>query len=69
MLKTTLGVLDYVMFVILLVASLGIGIFHAIRGRGGSTKEYLRGGGNMRPIPVAMSLMVTFSSSIMVLGK
>ena len=69
MFQTDLGALDYVLFSLLLIVSLGIGIFHAVRGRGENSRDYLRAGGKMKPLPVAISLMVTFSSSISVLGK
>ena len=45
-----------------------IGIFWAWKDRNKSTKEYQMGGGNVSPIPIAMSLGTTFFSAITVLG-
>ena len=45
-----------------------IGIFWAWKDRNKSTDEYMMGGGNVSPIPIAMSLATTFFSAITVLG-
>ncbi|XP_068203717.1 sodium-coupled monocarboxylate transporter 2-like [Palaemon carinicauda] len=64
-----LGVVDWVLFSSLLVVSLGIGIYSALRGRGNSsTQEYLLGGRQMSPIPVAVSLLGGVISAISILG-
>ena len=60
---------DYVVFVITIVISLGIGIFYALSGgRQRTTSEFLVGNRKMTVLPVAISLMVSFESSIMMLG-
>ena len=41
-----------------------IGVFWAWRDRKKSSDEYMMGGGNVSPIPIAMSLATTFFSAI-----
>ncbi|KAL5004138.1 hypothetical protein ScPMuIL_017594 [Solemya velum] len=63
------GVADYSLFGLTLVVSLGIGLFYAFSGgRQRTTAEYLVGNREMKIIPVTISLMVSFESSIMMLG-
>ena len=65
----TFGTVDYVLFVLTLLVSAAIGVFYAIRDRHRNTPaEFLLGGQKMRVVPVAMSLMVTFVSSLTLLG-
>ncbi|XP_046571797.1 sodium-dependent multivitamin transporter-like isoform X2 [Haliotis rubra] len=60
---------DYAMFGATLLISLGIGIFQAFRDRKKqSMSEYLVAGRKMAIIPVAVSLLVSFESSILMLG-
>ncbi|KAK3096003.1 hypothetical protein FSP39_021869 [Pinctada imbricata] len=60
---------DYVIFVFTIVISLGIGVFYALSGgRQRTTSEFLVGNRKMSVLPVAISLMVSFESSIMILG-
>ncbi|RUS71148.1 hypothetical protein EGW08_021087 [Elysia chlorotica] len=62
--------IDYAMFVITLLVSCGIGLFYAIVDRKkNTTKDFLLGGQNMHPVPVALSLMVTFMSAMTLLGN
>ncbi|GFS24380.1 sodium-coupled monocarboxylate transporter 2 [Elysia marginata] len=64
------GVVDYVLFIMTLVISAGIGVFYAIMDRNKNTpKEFLLGGRNMNVFPVALSLMVTFMSALTLLGN
>lgn len=61
---------DYVLFVLMLVMSLGIGVYSAIKGKvGSSTHQYLLGGRNMAPIPVAFSLIGGVFSAVSILGE
>lgn len=63
----TLGTVDYVVLCIMLGISLGIGIFFAIREK--DTKEgYLLGNRQMGAFSVAVSMFVTLSSAISLLG-
>ncbi|XP_048239282.1 sodium-dependent multivitamin transporter-like [Haliotis rufescens] len=63
------SIVDYVVFGATILMSLGIGLYFALSGgRQRSTSEFLVGGRNMQIIPVALSLVVSFESSIMILG-
>ena len=65
----TLSAWDYVLFGGMLAISAGIGIYSAFSGgRQQTADEYLLGNRNMHPIPVALSIMVTYVSAISVLG-
>ena len=67
--KNTFGVLDYVLFSLLLVVSAGIGLFYAIKDRKRqNTKDFLLAGRNMSAIPVGLSLLASFMSAITLLG-
>ncbi|XP_062616703.1 sodium-dependent multivitamin transporter-like [Saccostrea cucullata] len=60
---------DYVIFAICLAISLGIGVYHAFFAGGQNTTEkYYYGNRNMGAIPVALSMLVTYQSSIFMLG-
>ena len=62
--------LDYTLFVLLLVVSLGIGIASAFKNRHNvSTQEYLVGGRKMSPIAVGLSLLGGWVSAVSILGK
>ncbi|XP_076458281.1 sodium-coupled monocarboxylate transporter 1-like [Babylonia areolata] len=64
------GTVDYVMFVLTLLVSAGIGVFYAIYDRKrNTTKDFLLGGKSMNVFPVAMSLSVTFMSALTLLGN
>ena len=64
MLKKDLSVsiLDYVVLVVILLASLGIGIFYSCKQR--TQEEYLHGGRKMSLLPVAISMVVSQISAI-----
>ncbi|XP_033761215.1 sodium-coupled monocarboxylate transporter 1-like [Pecten maximus] len=60
---------DYVIFIITLVFSLGIGLYYSIRdSKKRSTRYFLLGDGKMAIFPVALSMMVSFESGIMMLS-
>ena len=59
---------DFVVFGCVLALSALIGIVFAFRDRHKSSKEYMMGGGNVAPIPVAMSLATTFFSALTILS-
>ncbi|XP_048246724.1 sodium-coupled monocarboxylate transporter 1-like isoform X1 [Haliotis rufescens] len=62
-------IVDYVVFGATILISLGIGLYFAMSGgRQRTTSEFLVGGRAMKFLPVAVSLMVSFESSIMMLG-
>ncbi|KAJ8397681.1 hypothetical protein AAFF_G00436800 [Aldrovandia affinis] len=62
-------VVDYVIFVILLVASTGIGLYYAFSGgRQRTTQEFLLADRSMSCLPVSLSLLATFQSAVAILG-
>ncbi|XP_048236568.1 sodium-dependent multivitamin transporter-like isoform X2 [Haliotis rufescens] len=64
------GTVDYVVFSLLLLLSLAIGVFFAVRSRRRqTTSDFLLAGRKAPYLPVAMSYLATFESSIMMLGK
>jgi sodium-coupled monocarboxylate transporter 8/12 len=53
----------------MLLISAGIGIFYAIKGyKHNTTKEFLMGGRQMQLVPIAISILVSFMSAILILG-
>ncbi|XP_072794145.1 sodium-dependent multivitamin transporter isoform X2 [Vicugna pacos] len=66
---STFSVVDYVVFVLLLVLSLAIGLYHAYRGWGRhSIGQLLMADRKMGCLPVALSLLATFQSAVAILG-
>ncbi|CAL1546439.1 unnamed protein product [Lymnaea stagnalis] len=60
---------DFIVFGLTVVISIAIGIYYALSGgRQKTTAEFLVGGRTMSFLPVAVSLLVSFESSIMMLG-
>ena len=60
---------DWVVFVIMLCIALGIGVYYAFTGgRQKTTGEYLMGNRQMNLIPVTLSLMVSYISTLTLLG-
>ncbi|XP_071172749.1 sodium-coupled monocarboxylate transporter 1-like isoform X2 [Mytilus edulis] len=69
MVKATFHALDYIIFTVILLISAGIGIFYAWRDRNRqNTNEFLLGGRKMPLLPVTLSVMASFLSSVSVLG-
>ncbi|XP_058143740.1 sodium-dependent multivitamin transporter [Dasypus novemcinctus] len=65
----TFSLADYVVFVLLLVLSLAIGLYHACRGWGRHTVgQLLMADRKMSCLPVALSLLATFQSAVAILG-
>ncbi|XP_046548474.1 sodium-coupled monocarboxylate transporter 1-like [Haliotis rubra] len=63
------GAGDYVVFALVLLVSAGIGIFHAFFGhKQNTTGEFLMGGRQMKTVPLAISILVSFMSAILILG-
>ncbi len=52
---------DYLIFSLTLVSTLLIGIYHAYKGAGSSTTNYLLGGKTMAIFPIAMSIASRFN--------
>lgn len=60
---------DYVIFVGVLVISLAIGLYHAFTGgKQRTTNEVLLGNRKLKTIPVSLSILVSFISAILVIG-
>ena len=60
---------DYAIFGAMLASSMAIGMFFAFhKKKDYSSADYFFGGKKMRSIPVALSFVVTFQSSLMILG-
>ena len=79
----TVGTWDYVLFVIMLGATIGIGIFHAVKDwrqrrrnkkqhnanvTEENTKEYFAGGHKMNVFAISMSMIATYVHSNLILG-
>ncbi|KAG0727179.1 Sodium-coupled monocarboxylate transporter 1 [Chionoecetes opilio] len=64
-----LGIVDIVLLVLSLIASAAVGVFYSITGRKSTPLEYLLGGRNMQPLPLALSLMVGTVSAITIMGN
>ncbi|XP_076438815.1 sodium-coupled monocarboxylate transporter 1-like [Babylonia areolata] len=66
------SVLDYVIFTVMLVLSAGIGIFHGCRrgsaGKKKTAKDFLMASNKMSIVPVAISILLSFMSAILILG-
>ncbi|PAA70704.1 hypothetical protein BOX15_Mlig017156g1 [Macrostomum lignano] len=61
--------IDYVVIVLMCLASVGIGVFTSCTGgRQRSTSEYMMGNRQMNLLPVAISILVSFWSAISLLG-
>ncbi|XP_069176449.1 sodium-coupled monocarboxylate transporter 1-like [Procambarus clarkii] len=68
--ETKFSTVDYAVFSLMLVVSIGIGLYSAIKSRHKtSTQEYLLGGRKMSPLPVALSLLGGGISAISLLGN
>ncbi|XP_053191878.1 solute carrier family 5 member 6 [Scomber japonicus] len=62
-------VADYVIFAILLAASMGIGLYYALSGgRQRTTQEFLLADRNMHCLPVSLSLIASFQSAVAIIG-
>ncbi|CAG5122153.1 unnamed protein product, partial [Candidula unifasciata] len=67
--KNEFGVLDYILFVAMLVVSAAIGVYFATKGGKQRTQgEYLLANRSMSILPVAISILVSFISAILILG-
>jgi len=62
-------VVDYAIFVLVLLVSLSIGFYHAFTGgKQRTTKEYFLANRQLKTVPVTLSILVSFVSGIIVLG-
>lgn len=62
-------VVDYVIFAVLLAASMAIGVYHALSGgRQRTTQEFLMADRSMSCLPVSLSLIASFQSAVAIIG-
>ncbi|KAM5319654.1 sodium-dependent multivitamin transporter isoform 2-T2 [Glossophaga mutica] len=67
--RSAFSLVDYVVFILLLVLSLAIGLYHACRDWGRHTISQLQmANRKMGCLPVALSLLATFQSAVAILG-
>jgi len=60
---------DYVVFAVVLAISSAIGLYYGCTGnKQNSTSEFLMAGRSMSVLPVALSLLASFMSAILMLG-
>ncbi|XP_045601787.1 sodium-coupled monocarboxylate transporter 1 [Procambarus clarkii] len=64
-----LGILDIVLLALSVVASAAIGIYYGVKGLKSTPLEYLLGGRSMKPLPLALSMMVGTISAITIMGN
>ncbi|CAG9826323.1 unnamed protein product [Diabrotica balteata] len=62
------GMVDYIMFVIMLGICLVVGMYFGLFKKNQTSQDYLVGGRNMKVLPIAMSLIATWVSGISLLG-
>lgn len=63
------GVLDYFVFIALLLVSGGIGVYYAtVGGKNKTTEEFLLGNRSLGVFPVSLSIFSSFVSAIALLG-
>uniref|UniRef100_A0A8C5E577 Sodium-dependent multivitamin transporter-like n=1 Tax=Gouania willdenowi TaxID=441366 RepID=A0A8C5E577_GOUWI len=62
-------VVDYVIFALLLVASMAIGLYYALSGgRQRTTQEFLLADRSMSCLPISLSLIASFQSAVAIVG-
>lgn len=67
--KNAFGPWDYTVFAAMLLVSLAIGVWFAVKGGKQKTQgEYLMANRSMTIVPVAISILVSFMSAILILG-
>ncbi|KAH8313670.1 hypothetical protein KR067_009996, partial [Drosophila pandora] len=63
------GITDYVVFIVMLCASAGIGVYFGFFSKSkNTTEEYLRGGKKMQTLPIAISLVASQLSGIAIMS-
>lgn len=64
-----LGVLDIVLLTLSVLASAAIGVYYGVKGLRSTPLEYMLGGRSMKPLPLALSMMVGTVSAITIMGN
>ncbi|XP_034035062.1 sodium/iodide cotransporter [Thalassophryne amazonica] len=66
---TAFALADYIVFAAMLLVSMGIGLFQALKkSRDTTADDFFVGGRNMPAVPVGLSLSASFMSAVQVLG-
>ncbi|KAG8182498.1 hypothetical protein JTE90_020413 [Oedothorax gibbosus] len=66
--KLVLGAADYALFAATLVVSAGIGVYFQRTGKQADNDDFVLGGRDMSPFPVALSILATFMSALNLMG-
>lgn len=62
--------IDWALFAVFMVISLGIGVYYACTGGNQkTTQEFLLGNRQLKVIPTTLSLLMTYLSAIVILGN
>ncbi|RXG59956.1 Sodium-coupled monocarboxylate transporter 1 [Armadillidium vulgare] len=64
--EATFGIVNYIVFALVLIVSIGIGIYSSFKGKK-SPEDFLMGNRDFGIVPVAMSLLTSFISAISLL--
>ena len=61
---------DYIIFIVFILVSLGIGVFHSVSGgRQKSPQEFINASRHLEVLPTVLSLVASFQSAIIILGS
>ena len=67
--QNAFGATDYIVFFLMITISVGIGIFFACYKKGEyTTSNYFLGDRRLKVVPVALSFVVSFQSSVLIIG-
>ena len=66
--RNEFGVVDYVVFSLVLVVSAAIGVYHGCRRRQGTVQDFLLGSRQMQLFPAALSMIASSLSAVTVIG-
>ena len=68
MLSAAFSTVDYVVFGLFILISFLIGFYHSFK-HSSNNEEFLMGGRSIGIIPMAISMVASFNSAYMILGK
>jgi len=66
--KATISSMDYVVIAVMLLIALTIGMYYAWKDRTGNLADYFFGSKSLHPIPLGLSISLTFASAYSVIG-
>ena len=67
--ENTFHVLDYIIFIFVIIFSFCIGIYHAVFKKPNTTGQFLMASRKLKVLPTAISLLISFISAINILGN